>query len=256
MIDCGIDESKQSRTSWLVVSAVIGRTKEMRTLKKHWSQDLGAYGVDYFHAKDHWNLKAPNYHNLGMDDRKILLKKLMKDFQKNVERGFSVYVDEEAYKGFTTPRFRSNFGSAYAFSIQVLYVMIYQYLMSKGRDREGVNVLIEDGHRNARQAFEIAGNAKKKPDPVLNINTYGLGGKEGNPILQAGDLLAFSSCQHIVLGESSMFEQLADLCGNHIAYVKCSEELVDAAKTGIEANLQRLRELRLRAVSVPAVEKS
>jgi hypothetical protein len=69
VIDVGIDESKSG--SLLVVSAIVGKTSPMRKLHISWKSELTEAGIDYFHAKEHWNLKSKAYH--GINKRRFRL---------------------------------------------------------------------------------------------------------------------------------------------------------------------------------------
>jgi len=81
--------------------------------------------------------------------------------------------------------------------------MIFLELDWCGRLDQPVNVLIENGHANAKQAILLIDQKQKKHSPEgLQINTYGLGGKIGNPILQAADMLAYGVREYHTKGES------------------------------------------------------
>jgi len=65
MINVGVDESKSDSSSLLVLSAIVGNTAQMRKMDRSWKHDLNTSGVDYFHAKDHWNASARSYHGIS-----------------------------------------------------------------------------------------------------------------------------------------------------------------------------------------------
>src|ERR1700730_3247123 len=109
------------------------------------SRDLRQANVDFFHAREHWNLKSKPYHGLSVTKRKELLAKLIRHINTFCHVGFSVTLDAEEYKALTDNRFRSDWGAPYSFAIQMLFLLIYTDLARRRRTHEAVNVLIEDG---------------------------------------------------------------------------------------------------------------
>lgn len=243
VIDCGIDESRTAGKSILVVSAIIGQTANMRKLARAWQKRLNDNGVDFFHAKDHWNLRAKPYHGLSKTKREILLAKLIEQIHKRAEVGLSVAIDVKEYEKITTPKFRSDFGAPYAFAVQQLMMWIYADLKKRNRLHEDVNVLIEDGS-HVRQAHEIFTKAKDKGKMYFNLSSWGLGGKN-NPILQAADLLAYGCCQYVSNGDSVMYRQLANTGSPRFMHLLCNADWIDSIKMGVEAEIQQKREFRI-----------
>jgi len=201
VIDIGIDESESG--SRLVVSGIVGKTSPMRKLDAEWKAELAKAGVDYFHAKEHWNLRSKAYHGISTDAREKLLNRLVLHLHHRFLFGASSIIDEAEYRDCTTPRFRSQYGSAYAWGFQSLMLTILVELTRQKRANQPVNILIEDGHKNAQQAIGFI-RAKKKRNSAMGIRlgSYGLGGKRDNPILQAADLLAFGVCEFHTKGNS------------------------------------------------------
>jgi hypothetical protein len=194
MIDAGLDESK-SDSKLLVVSAIAGQTSLMKKFSRRWQNALDADNVAFFHAKEHWNKRAKSYHGLSTEKRKRLLEKLIGLIHKFGAFGVSICIDTVEYEQITSQRFRSQWGSPYAFAFQLLMIIASFDLVKRDRIHEYVNVLIECGHANTQQAYEILSKAVDKTDFWVRLKTCGLGGKVGNPILQAADLLAYGSCQ-------------------------------------------------------------
>jgi hypothetical protein len=83
-------------------------------------------------------------------------------------------------------------------------LLVNRELTMMGRRNQSVNILIEDGHKNAQQAIGFIEYKKNKLDPAcgLTVGTYGLGSKRDNRILQAADLVAFGTCEWEIKGES------------------------------------------------------
>jgi hypothetical protein len=199
VIDIGIDESG-GKNNLLVVSALAGQTARMRKMSHAWTASLEGVGVDYFHAKEHWNRRSKAYHRVSIAKRRWLVQQCVRHIHKYAVAGFSVAIDTKDFDQITDQRFKTEWGSSYSFAIQLLFIMIHFHLRKRDALHEPVNVLIEDGHKNSRQIIEIIQNGKKKKGGFISIGTYGLGGKMGNPILQAADLLAYGSCQALATG--------------------------------------------------------
>lgn len=244
VIDCGIDESVRSNNKLLVVSAIIGQTSTMRKFANAWAKDLQDFNVDFFHAKDHWNRRAKPYHGLSMTKRSKLLKRLIGHIHKYVEVGISVAVNVDEYERITTPRFRSNWGAPFAFSIQMLMVLAHLDLKDRNRDREKANVLVEQG-AHIHQALEIIGKAKHSPYAFVRIASAGWGEKTGNPILQAADLLAYSWGEYLTTNRNSSFMQgLAERKPHRFPCLPLNTDLVERLKSDINAHIERRRKLR------------
>lgn len=244
MIDLGIDESASPQKRLLVMSAIIGQTSHMKKLADRWSQDLKRYGVDFFHAKDHWNKRARPYHGLSMTKRKALLDRLIDHIHRYCDTSISVHIDPEEYKRLTSSRFRTTWGSPYAFCMQMLFALIGTTLKDRQRGHEGANMLLEAGHANAEQACEIASKAIDSDDAFLRLITCAKGGKKDNPILQAADLFAYGLCQWLARGDSQMFRQLLRRSPERFQWAELDNGVIEVVKSDIEAHLQRSREAR------------
>jgi hypothetical protein len=134
VIDCGIDESatKNHSKSILVVSGQFGSTSKMKKLDKQWRAALADYQVPYFHAQEFWNPRTKIYKHLSMGRRSRLLDALVGYIDKYVEFGISAHIDPQQYIGMTSDRFRSQFGSPYTFTMEMLFVALRLYLSQWG----------------------------------------------------------------------------------------------------------------------------
>ena len=130
-IDLGFDESSRDSHRLLVVSAIIGQTSRMRGLSRMWKADLRRDSVDFFHAREHWNLQVEPYHGLSTARREELLKRLAACANKHIYAGISLTIDVREYKAMTSERFRSNFGSPYTMAIQLLTILIHNELLRR-----------------------------------------------------------------------------------------------------------------------------
>lgn len=208
VIDWGMDESEQQSKNLLVLSAVIGPTAQMKKLKRSWTKTLTQNGVDFFHAKDHWNQKYEPYHGLSRDKREIMLSDFVSSMHKRCDGTLSVEVNRDEFENNVSSRFKNTFGSAYAWGVNMLLTLTRIHLVATRCIHEEINILIEDGHKNAQQAIDLVKRGREKPGTVLKIKSYGLGGKVGNPILQAADLTAYGLSQMLSTGASVMHDAL------------------------------------------------
>jgi hypothetical protein len=75
---------------------------------------------------------------------------------------------------------------------------------------------------------------KMKPStiqtPALQVGTYGFGSKAAHPILQAADLLAFSSLQHLRDGKSALFDKLRLRSRTKYRLFHCDGWVIDKMK--------------------------
>lgn len=229
MIDCAFDESgsKEShRGNLLVVSGYFGATSRMARLSRSWQGTLDGFGVPYFHTKELWNGRSELFRGLSKSQRKRLLSALIESVHHNVQWGFSAFIDPDYYVSKTSERFRSQWGSAYTFAMRLTILFFILILERERRAGEAVNILIEGGHPNANQALEMMREFSTFEDRPLNIRNYGLGPKEGQPTLQAADMLAYASCEDFCT-KSRLVDRL--IAGKRITHfwINCNTEVVD-----------------------------
>jgi hypothetical protein len=208
MIDWAMDESGDPNQKILVVSAVMGQTSCMKKLTRRWLIDLDRYGVDYFHARKHWNQSAGCYHRISARKRRELLTGLSANIGKYCIASFGAEINIEEFEKNASQRFKNTFGSAYAYGVNLLLIMTRVFLSLTGDTHQDINILIEDGHKNANQAIEQISTWKRKPGAVLKISSYGLGDKKSHPILQAADLVAYGWWQFKAGTDPRMFSAL------------------------------------------------
>lgn len=234
MIDVGIDESRAPTTGMLVVSAIVGKAADMLKFRSGWSAELQNAGIDYFHAKEHWNGAAKPYHQIGRNERDRLLSRLVGHIHHRFLFGASVLIDETEYKGASSQRFQSQYGSPYGFAFQMLMVSILVEL-TRQRRKQPINILIEDGHANAKQAIGfIEEKRSRDPRKGLTVASYALVGKTKDPILQAADLLAYGVCEFHTRGYSDFMCRLAPAkYRRRFLTLPLDRSTVDAAKTDI-----------------------
>lgn len=237
MIDWGMDESGDPKRKKLVVAAVIGQTSQMEKLRSRWLHSLAKFGVDYFHAKDHWNKSATCYHRISIKKREKLLAELVGHMAKYCTATIGLEVDLDDFEKSVTPRFKNSFGSAYGFGVNLLLTMTRLHLGNLGDTHQSINILIEDGHRNSKQAIELISKFKDRPGTILKVASHGLGEKKGHPILQAADLTAYGWWQYVTGGETSIFSELKTGAPRLMAmWLPWDRRSIEAVKEGVDAN--------------------
>ncbi len=247
--DLGYDEGGADDT--LLVSVQIALTEQARKFKRHWKAALGS--VPYFHSKDLWNFSSGVFADAGLDrpQRDRLLRELRKIIHRHLALGVTAKISKKLYDSLTTSDFRSRWGTAYSFAINMLILCAYLE-QNKGRTEDSypwppvdVNVLIEDGHRHSNQALEIMQDSKNIPKEkrLLNVLSAGLGSKPDHPILQAADMLAYAEWREICQRPSDLHLVLYSPTSSYrVARFDCTAEVIEEMKQGPEKWMQRKRE--------------
>lgn len=247
--DLGYDEGGADDT--LLVSVQVALTEQARKLKRQWKAALGP--LPFFHSKDLWNFSHGIFTDAGLDrpQREQLLKDLRKIIHRHLALGVTAKISKKLYDSLTTNEFRSRWGTAYSFVVNML--MLCAYLEHhQGKDEKDypwppvdVNVLIEDGHRHSSQALEIVQDGKNiaKERRFFNVLTAGLGSKKDNPILQAADMLAYAEWQEICERRSDLHVVLYSPSSTYrVARFECTAEIIEEIKQGPEKWMQHKRD--------------
>lgn len=232
MLDYGFDESGKGNR--LIVSAQIGRSDRLRRFSRKWQSVLEKADIPYFHSKDFNNYSSGIFKSLDRSERLRLLRKLCILIHDFVDVGFSAKIDTSHYKAITTPEFRSRWGSAYSYAAQCVALNAYAHLRDKQLELDPVNVLFEWGHRNVGQAIDHFCSAIDGT-VFINVKTCGKGPKEGNPLLQAADMLAFSVWQEEHSGDMTIRDELNHDGIPYSTYTfECDDSLINSSKRGVD----------------------
>jgi hypothetical protein len=239
VIDSFFDESGNARKNLLVVSAYFGPTRDMRKLSRKWKTELDEKEVEYFHARDYRRRHSGVFKHLSNTKRKDLLDKLLKHIERHAEGGITARINTEEYKKLTSERFRSQWGAAYSFCVQLILLRLALILHEERRPDHPVNILIEDGHQNANQTIEILGRRHS----VIRIASYGLGAKRDHAVLQAADLLAYSSSDHTISpDESYLFQRLRSTRKPTYYMITCDAGIIEIAKSAVGDHIKKFQE--------------
>jgi hypothetical protein len=247
--DFGYDEGGADDT--LLVSVQIALTEQARKFKWHWKSALG--NVEYFHSKELWNFTSGVFTAAGLDrqQREQLLKNLRKVIHRHLALGVTAKISKKLYDSLTTNEFRSRWGTAYSFAINML--MLCAYLEHhKGRDEESypwppvdANILIEDGYRHSKQALEIVQDGKNLPKEkrFVTVLSAALGSKPDHPILQAADMLAYAEWKEISERPSDLhFVLYSPTSQYRAARFECTAKVIEEIKKGPEMWMKQKRD--------------
>jgi hypothetical protein len=231
-VDIGYDESGSVDT--LLVTAQVGVVSKARKMKTAWRTLLREAGVPYFHSVDYDNFDDGVFKGLTREERHSLLCSLSGHVRKRMLFGITGKLTVSRYDSQTTNEFRSQWGTAYSFAIQMLMLIIHLRLEEHRLGREA-NVLVEGGHRHSNQVLQILEKIRKaakiRPaDIPVHILSLGLGSKADHPILQTADMLAYSEWQRLQKGDREIYDSLHVKTSRYgVGYVDLDVNLMDVA---------------------------
>jgi len=208
-LEAYFDESYAGKSD-IVVAGFVSSFDRWAKFAARWKKVLDDNELPYIHLTE---LKSPNaFPHLSMSERERILNSLLDIIQECATFALSCRISPREYKSIATPKFRSEFGSAYAFAVLGCVQGAGLYLEQQQPDYEALSVFLESGHRNVLQALQSLDNYKRKFAPVdlaalaadhvikgeereapwIRLGTLGLGGKTEMLPLQAADMLAHS----------------------------------------------------------------
>jgi hypothetical protein len=239
-VDLGYDEG--GADDILLISVQMAITEQAKTLKRQWKAALG--NVEYFHSKDLWNFSSGVFTDarLNRRQREDLLKDLRKIIHRHLALGLTAKISKGVYDSLTTNDFRSRWGTAYSFAVNLLMLCTHlEFTKLEDPYKPGspldLNVLIEDGHRHSAQALEIVQDAKNIPveKRFFTVLTAALGSKKDHPILQAADMLAYAEWQQINKRQSPLHSVMYSPTSRYrTGLIECTADLIEAIKKGPE----------------------
>jgi hypothetical protein len=236
MFESFIDESGKGNT--LIISAYVVRSGPAHRFAKTWNEVLDRYKVDYWHSKDFRSSKSKLFRHLTKSKRKDMLLELVAPIKKRFSYGITVEINISEYEAMTSPRFRSQWGSKYTWGVNMVFLSLSKHLEADGCNDEVVNVLIEKGHSNLKQAIEHVERFKNpKNAHVIRVGNVGDGHKKDNAGLQAADMLAYGSYEELrkLKRKPEIFGRLvANPAPKHV-WMSWNPVLVELGKQGVEA---------------------
>ncbi len=230
MIDSYFDESGRNDKHLTVVSAYFGSRGDMSALSKRWKKDIDGAAIEYFHSRDFYRRDSGVFRNLSRTRRKHLLDGLLEHVKRWVAFGISAYIDESVYQQITTPRFRSQWGSAYSICVHTVLGELGILLDERNRSQELVNVVLEKGHRNVCQVIE---QLKRPGVGSPRILSVGYAAKKDQPALQAADLLAYSICEHLSTAQKPYLFERVRATKKPTILIHCTSEYIEQFKVTV-----------------------
>lgn len=239
VIDIATDEG--GNTPMLFVSTHVGETSEMRLLTQKWECRLAVDGVTHFHSKYFENYDRGPFVGLSAEKRMALLSSLADCVHEHGDFGITVGINCDLYDKMIDNTLRSQWGSAYTFAAQV-GLLVVSRAIERDAPGDGVNILVEQGHRNCNQLIQELDSLVDKSGTRLNVKTVRKGQKLGNPVLQIADMLAYGMWR-----DGPIKDALSDDRGpyKHV-FLWCSEELITMTWTDINAWIAKRKEWGLR----------
>lgn len=233
-VSIGFDESGSGDT--LLMSAQIGVCQKARKMNTKWKARLKQAHIPFFHSVD-YEKSGGVFRGLSRDDRRELLRDLAVHLRTRMFFGMTAKITISSYNAKTDNKFRSSWAAAYSFAMQLVMLQTSIVLDAFGLGDE-VNVILEDGHRNAMQAMDILQRMKKARETgttkvPLRVLSSTLGSKADYPILQAADMLGYSEWQNLSQGlQGDIYNELhIDVAHTRyqVGYLDLDDEIVDIA---------------------------
>jgi hypothetical protein len=160
VLDYGFDEGGRGDT--LLISLQIGNTASVRRLQRQWQSVLKRFGLGFFHSKDYDKEAGQGvFGSIGRAERRRLLGQLTRLVHKHLLFGLTANLDTAMYESETTARFRSDYGSAFSFAVQMALFAANRYLDLEARP---INILIARGTSKSKSGTgTIRGHTTKDP---------------------------------------------------------------------------------------------
>jgi hypothetical protein len=194
-ISAWADESESAENQFLCLSAYISSANRWRKFQREWIRHVHPLP---FHMVDFRKPQSTLRLAIG-DDRKVasLALRVGKIIREHTIQGFSLTINPIQYEHLTSHRFRSQYGSAYAFAGMVLWETI-RIWVEDNRYRNKINFWLEEGHVHAEEFMQKIWAHKRKSPIQSLIGDFGFGSKLDHPQLQAADTLAYSTYETIL----------------------------------------------------------
>jgi hypothetical protein len=181
-----IDESGTHGTSpHLIMAGHTARLNQWNRFDLKWRKALKKSGLEYFHAKEHWN------HPFAVNAVKIADDNLLFGFvAKLSEPDYKKFYRDGPWGGKAQPD--SMYGLCFRYCLS--FVLQQAFLEAPSKDFV-LNFIVEDGHPNSGAPTEIVRQLKRKGISGVSefLGAAVTGEKTKVPGLQAADGLAFGA---------------------------------------------------------------
>jgi len=166
----------------------VADTKRWKKFCRQWQSLLKEKDIPYFHMKEFKNWSGYARKQLSREECAIFIPRFVGIVRKYVNFGISVSISEKDYQHYTSPRFRSQYGSPYALCIQaLLFSLVHRY------QTEPIAYIIESGHKNQSHLEKVFHTIVQIPylKKRCRVARYAFLPKREALPLQAADLLAY-----------------------------------------------------------------
>ena len=190
-----IDESADPSKQNLVVAGYVSTIDAWAEFSSLWNGRLVAYGIPYFHMTDFMSPRSSLFRHLQGPMRTEILRDLLALIRAYTVLGVSCSICPREYNSLTSTEFRGRYGAAYAMALTGCILTLGKVLSDDSISFDELNVIMEDGHPNVRQAYELLlehkTSAQGTGENGFRIGSVGIASKVDMAPLQAADLLAY-----------------------------------------------------------------
>lgn len=264
-----IDDGGVPDKNLLCLASYIAKAERWREFEADWLKLLSDFNVSHIHLKDVLNLRTKLYEHLDSEQRSEMMGRAADAIRTHIDVGFVIAMYEDHYRRITDPEFRSKWGSAFATAASALLNLLVEEVGNLDSNNSEMphilNLYIEDGHRNTREALVVFQDVKERlnrlypkleppddtlmiPDPTfvapshpVRIGEIGVGSKKGDSArtpLQAADILVYSTVRGVTRGNRD------DLAGKTLDRVeeKTTHKCMRLAESEIQFLVDAARE--------------
>ena len=181
-----IDESgTHGKSAHMIMAGYTARINQWNRFDLKWRKSLKKHGLEYFHAKEHWQLP--------------FAAKAVKIADDNLLFGFVVKLREDDYKKFYRAGpwgGKAQPDSMYGLCFRYCLSFVLQQTLLEAPNRDlGLSFVVEEGHQNQVAPADIVFQLKRKKISGVSefLGSATTGEKKKSPGLQAADGLAFGA---------------------------------------------------------------
>jgi hypothetical protein len=190
-----IDESGTHGAPLMILGGAVMRLGQVQDFNKKWSRLLRNEGVDYFHGREVRNRNG-QFAGWSVIRRNDFVERAAKIWERTTLFGFSVRLNQEDYstryvggsrlKGI---HYDSPYGLCFRSSLTWLPSLVSDAV---NRDEPTLDFVLEDGHKNCRDAIRIFHEVKNSGDVVAKyLGQIVVRDKRRVYALQAADAIVY-----------------------------------------------------------------
>ena len=154
-----LDESYAEDDQHIVIAGFVASIDDWAQFSNAWKVHvLEQFGIPHLHMKELGSKRSGSFS--GVDDPVVIAKRIIAGF---ADLGVGCVINRHEFDSAVSKRERSEYGTAYTVGVMACLQIVKDFLNHKlqGSARETtVGVILEDGHRNTRQAISILKSAR------------------------------------------------------------------------------------------------